>query len=334
MLKIAILDDYVGLALESADWAGLGPEVELTVFNRHLSQDEAVEILQPFDVLCTMRERMAFPRALIARLSGLRLILVVGAGIPNLDMAAATDHGITVCHSDYESAAFKSVANATPELTWALMLASVRHLTRESARVRDGLWQHSTGEILAGRTLALLGLGRIGQRMARYGQAFDMSVIAWSQNLTPEAATAAGATRVEKDELFARADVLSIHVRLSDRTRGLVGARELSLMKPGAHLINTSRGPIVDEAALLRVLRDGRIAGAGLDVFGEEPLPAEHPLRTLDNVVATPHLGYNTRETLRVFYGDMPDAIAAFARGAPIRVSNPDVKHRRTPERT
>ena len=329
MLKIAILDDYVSLALESADWANLGGEVDITVFDRHLSEDEAVQLLQPFDVLCTMRERMSFPRSLIERLPRLKLILVVGAGIPNLDLIAATDHGVTVCHSDYQGAVFRSVSNATPELAWGLMIATVRNLPQEVQRVHQGLWQQSAGMILAGRTLALLGLGRIGGRMAHYAQAFDMPVITWSQNLTADAAAAKGATRVEKDDLFARADVLSIHVQLSARTRGLVGPRELGLMKSSAYLINTSRGPIVDEAALLAVLREKRIAGAGLDVFDQEPLPADHPLRTLDTVVSTPHLGYNTSETLRAFYGDMPEAIAAFARGAPIRVSNPEVSARR-----
>jgi phosphoglycerate dehydrogenase-like enzyme len=328
MLKIAILDDYVGLALDCADWGSLGPGVEITVFDRHLSEDEAAEALQAFDVLCTIRERMALPRTLIERLPRLRLILVVGAGIPNLDVDAATDHGVVVCHSDYQSAAFGAVSNATPELAWGLLIATVRRLPQETARVRRGLWQQSAGEILAGRTLGLLGLGRIGRRVARYGRAFDMPVIAWSQNLTAEAADAEGVTRVEKDDLFRSADVLSIHLRLSERTHGLVGAREIGLMKSSAYLVNTSRGPIVEEAALVQALTDRRIAGAGLDVFDDEPLPVEHPLRRLDNVVATPHLGYNTRETLRAFYGDMPEAIAAFARGAPIRVANPGVKPR------
>jgi phosphoglycerate dehydrogenase-like enzyme len=325
MLKIAILDDYVGLALESADWVSLGPDVEITVFGRHLAEDEAAPALEPFDALCTMRERMSLPRTLIERLPKLKLILVVGAGIANLDMDAATDHGVTVCHSGSRGPAYSQISNATPELAWGLMIATVRRLAQERERLRQGLWLGSAGLVLAGRTLALLGLGHIGKRMARYARAFDMPVIAWSQNLTADAAAAEGATRVDKDELFARADVLSIHVRLSDRTRGLVTARELGLMKPEAYLINTSRGPIVEEAALLWALRERRIAGAGLDVFDTEPLPADHPFRTLDNVTVTPHLGYNTRESLRAFYGDMPEAIAAFAAGSPIRVSNPRV---------
>jgi phosphoglycerate dehydrogenase-like enzyme len=329
MLNIAILDDYTGVALASADWASLAPGAKITVFDRHLSQDEAAEVLAPFDVLCTMRERMSVPRALIERLPQLKLVLVVGAVIPNLDMAAATEHGVVVVHSDHQSPAFMGVSNATPELTWGLMIATVRHIAAEDRRMREGGWQSTTGLILAGRTLGLLGLGRIGRRMARYAQAFDMPVIAWSQNLTAEAAEAAGARRVEKDELFAQADVLSIHVRLSERTRGLVTARELGLMKPQAYLINTSRGPIVDEAALVAALGERRIAGAGLDVFDIEPLPAGHPLRALNNVVLTPHLGYATRETFRAYYGDMPEAIAAFARGEPIRVSNPEAVARR-----
>jgi phosphoglycerate dehydrogenase-like enzyme len=328
MLKIAILDDYVGLALRSADWAALGTQVEITVFERHLAEDEAADLLATFDVLCTMRERMSLPRTLIARLPRLKLILVVGAGIPNLDLSAATDHGVMVCHSDQGGDAFRAVSSATPELAWGLLIATVRHLAQEDRRMREGLWQGSTGTILAGRTLGLLGLGRIGRRMARYAKAFDMPVIAWSQNLTAAAAAAEGVARVDKDALFAEADILSIHTRLSDRTRGLVGARELGLMKRQAYLINTSRGPIVDEGALLAALGARQIAGAGLDVFDIEPLPADHPLRAMDNVTLAPHIGYNTRETLSAFYGDMPEAIAAFAAGRPIRLSNPEVAPR------
>jgi phosphoglycerate dehydrogenase-like enzyme len=323
MLKVAILDDYAGVALESADWARL--DAEITTFDRHLSEDEAETELAAFDVLCTMRERMALPRSLIERLPNLKLITIVGAGLANLDMAAATEHGVVVCHSDFRSPAMAKVANATPELAWGLMIATVRHIATEDRALRQGGWQSSVGLILAGRILGLLGLGRIGKRMAQYAQVFGMEAIAWSQNLTPEAASEVGVRRVEKDELFARADILSIHLQLSDRSRGLVTARELGLMKPEAYLINTSRGPIVDEAALVAALCERRIAGAGLDVFDIEPLPLDHPFRSMDQVTLTPHLGYNTRETLRAFWGDMPEAIAAFAAGAPIRVANPDV---------
>jgi phosphoglycerate dehydrogenase-like enzyme len=325
MLKIAILDDYAHLALELVDWSGLPAGAEITTFDRHLSEDEAAAALLPFDVLCTMRERMALPRSLIARLPNLKLITIVGMRLANLDMAAATEHGVVVAHSDFRRPAVSNTASATPELAWGLMIATVRNMAREDRALRQGGWQSTVGLILAGRTLGLLGLGRIGKRMARYAKAFDMDAIAWSQNLAAEAAAEVGVRRVDKDELFAQADVLSIHVQLSDRTRGLVTARELGLMKPGAYLINTSRGPIVDEAALIAALREGPLAGAGLDVFDIEPLPVDHPFRSMDKVTLTPHLGYNTVETLAAFWGDAPEAIAAFAAGAPIRVANPDV---------
>jgi phosphoglycerate dehydrogenase-like enzyme len=329
MLKIAILDDYAHQALTLVDWSAVPAGSEITVFDRHLSEAEAASALLAFDVLCTLRERMALPRSLIERLPNLKLITIVGMGLANLDMQAASDNGVVVCHSDFRRPAFAGVANATPELAWGLMIATVRHIAQEDRRLREGGWQSSIGVILAGRTLGLLGLGRIGKRMAEYGRVFGMDVIAWSQNLTVEAATAVGVARVEKDALFARSDVLSIHVQLSERTRGLITARELGLMKADAYLINTSRGPIVDEGALIAALREGRIAGAGLDVFDAEPLPADHPFRTMEAVTLTPHLGYNTRETLAAFWGDMPEAIAAFAAGAPIRVANPEALARR-----
>ncbi|HXQ12655.1 MAG TPA: D-2-hydroxyacid dehydrogenase family protein [Caulobacteraceae bacterium] len=329
MLKVAILDDYAHQALALVDWSALPAGSEITTFDHPLSEAEAASALRPFDVLCTLRERMALPRSLIERLPNLKLITIVGMGLANLDMQAASDHGVVVCHSDFRRPAFAGVANATPELAWGLMIATVRHIAQEDRRLREGGWQSSIGVILAGRTLGLLGLGRIGKRMAEYGQVFGMDVIAWSQNLTADAAGAVGVTRVEKDALFARSGVLSIHVQLSERTRGLVTARELGLMKPDAYLINTSRGPIVDEAALIAALREGRIAGAGLDVFDAEPLPAAHPFRTMGTVTLTPHLGYNTAETLAAFWGDMPEAIAAFAAGAPIRGANPQALTRR-----
>jgi phosphoglycerate dehydrogenase-like enzyme len=328
MLKIAILDDYARVALQCADWSRLPAGSEITVFDRHLGEEEAATLLAPFDVLCTIRERMALPRRLLARLPRLKLVTIVGMTLANLDMTAATDHGIVIVHSDPTRPAFARVANAAPELAWGLMLATVRHIAQEAAHMRAGAWQSSMGVLLAGRTLGLLGLGRIGTRMTRYGHAFEMPIIAWSQNLTAENAAAVGVRRVEQDELFRGADVLSIHLQLSERTRGLVGARELGLMKSSAYLVNTSRGPIVHEAALVAALREGRIAGAGLDVFDQEPLPFDHPLRSLDNVTLTPHLGYVTIETLRAFSRDMPEAIAAFAAGAPVRVANPAVLQR------
>ena len=330
MLKLALLDDYAKVALACADWSVLDGKAEITVFDRHLSQEEAVVALQPFDVLCTVRERMSMPRSLFERLHNLKLVTIVGMSLPNLDMEAATDHGVIVGHSNFSNPVFANTSDATPELTWGLMIATVRHMNLEGRRMRAGLWQSTVGVNLTGRTLGLLGLGRIGKRVAEYAHVFGMPVIAWSQNLTDEAARASGAQRVEKDDLFRLADIVSIHVRLSERTRGLVTARELALMKPGAYLINTSRGPIVVEADLLAVLRTGRIAGAGLDVFDEEPPPPDHPFRTMDNVTLTPHLGYVTHETLRAFYVDTLDAVVAFADGAPIRVANPAVlAHRR-----
>jgi len=324
MLKIALLDDYAKVALQSADWSVLKGKAEITVFDRHLSEDEAAALLQPFDVLCTIRERMSMPRSLFERLPNLKLVTIIGMSLPNLDMAAATDHGVIVAHSNFASPIYAGIFNATPELTWGLMIAVVRHFDLARRQMRAGGWQSTVGTILAGRTLGLLGLGRIGKRMATYGRAFDMPVIAWSQNLTDEAAAAAGARRVEKDDLFRLADVLSIHVQLSDRTRGLVTARELALMKPTAYLINTSRGPIVVEADLIAALRSGRIAGAGLDVFDIEPPPANHPFRTMDNVTLTPHLGYVTHETMKAFYTDTLEVLVAFANGTPIRVANPE----------
>ncbi len=333
MLKVAILDDYVRIALQSADWPVLRGKAEITVFDRHLTQDEAAAALKPFDVLCTVRERMSLPRSLFERLPNLKMVTIIGMSLPNLDMAAATDHGVIVAHSNFSNPLYANIVNGTPELTWGLMIATVRNMSVEDRRMRAGGWQSTVGIILAGRTLGLLGLGRIGKRMAAYGRVFGMEVIAWSQNLTDEAAAAAGARRVEKDDLFRLSDVLSIHVQLSDRTRGLVTARELALMKPEAYLINTSRGPIVVEADLVAALREGRIAGAGIDVFDLEPPPPDHPFRSMDNVTLTPHLGYVTRETLKAFYSDTLEAVVAYANGAPIRVANPAAlahpKHRK-----
>ena len=328
MTSIAILDDYARAALEVADWSPVQSKAEITVFDRHLSEDEAAEALKNFEVLVTVRERMALPRTLIERLPKLRLITIIGMTLPNLDMDAATDHGVIVSHSNFGAPAFHAVVNATPELAWGLMIATVRHMTHESRRMHEGGWQSTTGLILAGKTLGLLGLGRIGKRMAEYAKVFGMEVIAWSQNLRAEAAAEVGVQRVEKDALFARADVLSIHLVLSDRTRGLVGARELQLMRPTAYLINTSRGPIVEEAALIEALQSRRIAGAGIDVYDGEPPPVDHPFRTMDNVTATPHLGYVTRETLHAFYSDSIEAVAAFLDGAPIRIANPGALER------
>lgn len=328
MSKVAILDDYAGVALQVADWSPVQNRAEVTVFARHLAEDEAADALRPFDVVCTLRERMAFPRTLIERLPDLKLITIVGRSLPNLDMAAATEHGILVAHSDFVHPRFRSMRDATPELAWGLMIATVRNLADEHRNMRDGGWQSSAGMTLSGKTLGLLGLGRVGRRMAEYATAFGMEVIAWSQNLTEQAAASVGARRVEKATLFESSDVVSIHLVLSERTRGLVGAAELALMKPHAYLINTSRGPIVDEAALMAALESRRIAGAGLDVYDTEPLPKDHRLRLLPNVTLTPHLGYVTREMLGAFYSDTVESVVAFLHGAPIRIANPEAKQR------
>lgn len=328
MPKVAILDDYAGVALHVADWSPVQNQAEVTVFERHLAEDEAADALRPFDVVCTLRERMAFPRTLIERLPDLKLITIVGRSLPNLDMAAATEHGILVAHSDFAHPRFRSMRDATPELAWGLMIATVRNLADEHRNMRDGGWQSSAGMTLSGKTIGLLGLGRVGRRMAEYATAFGMEVIAWSQNLTEQAAASVGARRVEKATLFESSDVVSIHLVLSERTRGLVGAAELALMKPHAYLINTSRGPIVDEAALMAALESRRIAGAGLDVYDTEPLPKDHRLRLLPNVTLTPHLGHVTREMLGAFYSDTVESVAAFLHGEPIRIANPEAKQR------
>jgi len=324
MPKVAILDDYAGVALDLAGWERVRTRSEVTVFNKHLSEAEAAIDLRPFDVLCTLRERMAFPRTLIERLPNLKLITIVGRSLPNLDMAAATERGVLVAHSDFANPRFSSVRDATPEFAWGLMIATVRNLAEEHRRMRDGAWQATTGMTLSGKTLGLLGLGRIGKRMAEYAKVFGMEVIAWSHNLTEDAAAAAGVRRVEKATLFEESDVVSVHLVLSERTRGLVGESELALMKPQAYLINTSRGPIVDEAALIGALRSGRIAGAGLDVYDVEPPPPDHPLRRLPNVTLSPHLGYVTREMLGAFYTDTVEAVVAWLDGTPIRIANPE----------
>ena len=328
--QVAILDDYAGVALDLADWSPVQARSEVTVFDRHLSEAEAANELLPFDVVCTLRERMPLPRALIERLPNLKLITIVGSNLPNLDMAAASEHGVLVAHSNFAHPRFSSVRDATPELAWGLIIATVRNLAEEHRRMRDGAWQTTMGVTLSGKTLGLLGLGGVGKRMAKYAHVFGMEVVAWSQNLTDEAAAAVGANRVEKTTLFEASDVVSIHLVLSERTRGLVATPELTLMKPHAYLINTSRGPIVDEESLIDALKTGRIAGAGLDVYDIEPLPPDHPLRLLPNVTLSPHLGYVTREMLSAFYADTIEAVVAWLNGTPIRIANPEALQRRT----
>ena len=305
-MKIAILDDYQNVALKMADWSAVSDRAEITVFNDHVDDPAAVVArLRPFDVICAMRERTRFPREVIQQLPNLKLIASTGPRNAAIDTAAAEERRIAVTATGYTSV-------PTIELTWALILGSARNLVQESNAVRNGGWQTGVGLELAGKTLGVLGLGNIGAEVARIGRAIGMNVIAWSQNLTAQAAEAAGVTLVSKSDLFREADIVTIHLVLSRRTRGLVGPAELALMKRTALLVNTSRGPIVNEAALIKALQSRAIGGAAIDVFDQEPLPPDHPFRMLDNVLATPHIGYVAEGLYRTFYGDAAASIAAW----------------------
>ncbi len=313
MTRVAILDDYQNVALAVAEWRSLGPEVTVEAFHERLGGEDAlVKRLADFEVIVAMRERTQLPRSVLERLPKLKLLVTTGMRNVAIDAKAAAELGVVVSGTGL-------LTPPTAELTWGLILALARHIPEEAQQMRRGGWQTTVGVGLNGKVLGVLGLGKLGSEVARVGRAFQMEVIAWSQNLTAEHASALGATRVEKDELFQRADFVTIHLILSKRTRGLVTTRELALMKPGAYLINTSRGPIVDESALIDVLRNQKIAGAALDVYDEEPLPDEHPLRKLDNVVLTPHLGYVTAENYRKAYSEAIEDIRAFLAGHPIR---------------
>lgn len=316
MMQVAILDDYQGVALGMADWQSLHPRAQIQAFADHLDGIDALaKRLHVFEAVVLMRERTPFPRALFERLPNLRLVVTAGMRNAAIDIAAATERRVQVCGTDM-------LPHPTAELAWGLILALLRHIPGEDRATREGYWQTTLGRGLRGKTLGLLGLGRLGGQVARIGKAFGMEVIAWSQNLTLERAGEAGVALVAKDELFARADIVSIHVVLSPRTRGLVGTAELARMKPSAVLINTSRGPVVDEAALIAALRERRIAGAGLDVFEPEPLPSGHPLLALENTVITPHLGYVTEENYRLLYGQAVENIRAFLDGSVVRGLN------------
>ena len=319
--RIAVLDDYSDVARSYGDWSRFGDRV--TVFHDHLAEREAlVERLGPFDVVAIMRERTPFPRDLVARLPNLKLLVTSGMVNRAIDLEACAERGIVVCGT-------AAGASAVTEVTWALILALTYRITTVDRDLREGRWETGIGTQLSGKMLGTIGLGRIGARVAQTAAAFGVPVIAWSQNLTAERAAACGAELVSKDDLFRRADIVSIHVVSSERTRGLVGAREFGLMKPTAFLINTARGPIVEEAALLDALTSGRIAGAGLDVYDVEPLPPEHPLRRAPNTVLTPHIGYVTHGAYAIYYPQMIEDIEAWMRGTPIRVmtaSEPKVK--------
>lgn len=315
-MRLAILDDYQNLALSLADWSRVKDRCDITVFDRNMTPDEAAQALQPFEMVIVMRERMPFRRALIERLPHLKFIVSTGARNRGLDSDAAREHGILVTHTSNLHA-----AATTLELTWALILAAARNIPYEDRMMRAGRWQDTLGMRLVDRTLGLAGFGKLGSAVAKIGQAFGMKTIAWSQNLTAEKAAAGGAELVTKDELFARADIVSVHLVLSDRTRGLVGAREFGLMKPDSIFVNTSRGPIVDEAALVDTMQRKAIRRAALDVYDIEPLPVDHVLRKLDNVVLSPHLGYASEDNYRQYFVDALENIEAWLAGNPIRVT-------------
>ena len=316
-MKIAVLDDYQNVARDMADWSRIEADHELTFFDQPYEGLEGfAKRLEPYQVVCIMRERSPFPRELITRLPNAKLFVTAGMRNAAIDLEACREHGIMVVGTG-------GSAQSTPELAWGMILSLARHIHIENARMREGHWITTLGRDLAGSTLGVVGLGRLGAKMAALGNAFGMEVIAWSQNLTDERAAEAGARRVSKDDLFRESDVITVHYKLGDRSHGLVGATELGLMKPTAYLVNTSRGPVVDTDALIAALKEGRIAGAGIDVYDEEPLPADHPLRSCPRTLLTPHIGYVTEATYRAFYGEMVEDIEAWLNGEPIRVLVP-----------
>lgn len=312
-LRIAVLDDYLGIARSLGPWHRLA-SAQVEVFDAPIGAPERlVEVLAPFDVVCAMRERTELPAAVIDRLPSLRLLVTTGMQNSSIDVEAARRRGVVVSGT-------RGVPAATVELTWALILGAVRHVARHDREMRAGGWQRWVGGDLAGRRLGVLGLGRNGSGVATIGKAFGMEVVAWSPNLDPAAARALGVEPVSRDELLATSDVVTIHLRLGDRSRGLIGAAELARMRPHAVLVNTSRGPIVDEAALAAALRAGTIGGAALDVYDTEPLPADHPLRGIENLLLSPHTGYVTGANMARFYEETVEAIAAWQAGSPVRV--------------
>ncbi len=313
-LRCAILDDYFNIALEIADWSKIGDRVDVTVFEHPFASPEAVvSALKDFEIVCAMRERTAFPRAVLESLPKLKLLITSGMRNAAIDTDAAKEHGIVLCGTQWGQ-------DPTAPLTMGLILELTRGIGRENARMHAGeSWQKFCGIEIEGKTLGVVGLGKLGAKMAALAKAFDMKVIAWSPNLTPERCKEVGVGYATKEELFATADVVTVHVVLSQRSRGLVGREDLARMKPTAYLVNTSRGPIVDEAALLATLQQRKIAGAGIDVFSIEPLPLDHPFRKLDNMVLTPHLGYVSQDAFRAHYGQMVDGIVGWLKGEPLR---------------
>ena len=307
--RVVVLDDYQHIALESGPWSRLAGRCEVTTLSEHIADNDAlVSALEGAEVVVAMRERTSFDADRLDRLPDLRLLVTTGMGNAAIDLEAAQRNGVVVCGT-------RGRARHTVELTWALILALLRSIPAEDARIRAGGWQHTVGAELDGATLGLVGLGRIGSAMVPIARAFGMDVVAWSQNLDPSHAAAAGAEPVGKGDLFRRADVVSVHYKLSDRSRGIVGGAEIAAMRPSAYLVNTSRGPLVETVPLLEALRSGAIAGAALDVFDREPLPPDDPLRSAPRTVLSPHLGYVTRENYRVFFADVVDDIAAWLDG-------------------
>lgn len=317
--RVAVLDDYQRRASGFADWASLGPEVQVVFFHEGIGPDELPGTLADFDVLVLMRERTAFPRPVLERLPRLSLLVTTGMRNASVDVGYLSQRGVVVCGTGGSGGVPAPGVPSTAEVAWALLLAVCKRVTIEDRAIREGHWQLGLPVNLAGATLGLAGLGHLGTAMIGPARAFGMDVVAWSQNLTDERAASAGVRKVSKAGLLSASDVLSIHLVLSDRTRGLFQAADLALMKPTAVLINTSRGPIVDQRALIGALRDGTIAGAGLDVYDTEPLPAGHELTMLDNVVLLPHLGYVSESGFRHMYGQVVQDIAAFLAGSPIR---------------
>lgn len=314
MVRVAVLDDYQDVALKMTDWSVLPSDVQVQVFRDHLADPQDVaQRLRGFEIVVAMRERTPFPRRLLAELPQLKLLITTGMRNASINVEAARDLGITVCGT-------RGLPYPTAELTWGLILALLRRIPQEDRATRAGQWQVSAGEGLNGKVLGVIGLGNLGSQVATVGKAFGMSLLAWSQNLKAERAAQYGATLASKDELLARSDIVTLHLVLSARTEGVIGARELGLMQRTAYLINTSRGPLVEEQALIQALQQGTIAGAALDVYDTEPLPIDHPLRRLENTVITPHLGYVTVEGYRIFFGDAVEDIRAFLSGTPTRV--------------
>lgn len=323
MIRIALLDDYQNVALDSTKWTELNPGTAIEVFHDHVSDEDAlVERLQEFDVVMALRERTAYPRSVLERLPNLKLLSTAGMRNASIDVDAATDLGILVCGTGGSS-------RATMELTWALILSLLRSVPQENSAVRSGLWQETVGIGLDGKTIGIIGLGNIGGQMAEIARAFHMNIVAWSQNLTAERAAECGATLVTKQELLEQSDIVTIHLRLSDRTVDLIKTDDIALMKPTAFLVNSSRGPIINEDALIGALQNKKIAGAGIDVFDPEPISPDHPILKFDNAIVTPHLGYVTKETYVNFYGQTVENVNAFMDGDPVRVINPDVLEKR-----